>query len=458
MSRWIILFFSACVITSTGCHKLLDVPPPQDQVSTATVFASDSNALSTLSGMYIQMMDNTRGLFNGGLTIYCGLSADELVNSFPNIFEDPFRTNSLTADNLQNSVLYNQAYTFIHTANTILAGLDGASHLSETTLAELKGEAEFVRALAYFHLVNLYGAVPLVTTSDYSSAALLPRSDPAVVYAQITADLADAQRLLTDSYITTAAYAHDRTRPNRAAATALLARAYFFQGAWSQADSAASAVIGNPQYLLEPSLDSVFLSVSREAIWQLQPVHETMATAEGLNFIPSSVYAPPFYYLTDFLLNTYEPGDQRKLRWTRKALNGKTYSYKYKRALFDSARIEYNMVLRLGETYLIRAEARVHLGNYSDAASDLNAIRARAGLPPTTATEATDLLPAIWHERQVELSAEWGQRWLDLKRSGQTDAVLAAEKPGLWSPKAALYPIPAGELSKNPNLTQNNGY
>ncbi|WP_431217775.1 RagB/SusD family nutrient uptake outer membrane protein [Puia sp. P3] len=88
------------------------------------------------------------------------------------------------------------------------------------------------------------------------------------------------------------------------------------------------------------------------------------------------------------------------------------------------------------------------LGNYSDAASDLNLIRSRAGLPPTTATEATDLLPAIWRERQVELSTEWGQRWLDLKRSGQADAVLGAEKPGLWAPKAVLYPIPAGELDQ----------
>jgi len=461
MSRWIVTIcrwiFLACVFTSTGCRKLLDVPPPQDQVSTGTVFASDTNALSTLSGMYIQMMDNTRSLLNGGITIYGGLSADELANTYPNIFEDPFRTNTLSPDNLQNAFQYNMAYTLIHTANTILSGLDGATHISAATRAELTGEAKFTRALVYFYLVNLYGGVPLVTTSDYAASALLPRSSAAAVYGQIKADLADAQQLLTDGYVSTAAYSHDRTRPNRSAATALLARVYFYLGSWAQADSAASAIIDNPLYRLEPSLDSVFLSSSREAIWQLQPVHANMATVEGLNFLPVSLVTPPLYYLTNYLLSSYEPGDQRKSSWVRKNLSGKSYSYKYKRAVYDSARIEYNTVLRLGEIYLIRAEARVFLANYTGAASDLNIIRSRAGLPASPATDGSDLLPAIWHERQIELAVEWGQRWLDLKRSGQIDAVLSVNKPG-WTSKSALFPIPTGELTKNPNLTQNSGY
>jgi len=449
-------FFLACVFTSVACRKLLDVPPPQDQVSTATVFASDSSALKALSGMYIQMMDNTRSLLNGGVTIYCGLSADELVNSYPSIFEDPFRTNSLSADNLQNAVLYNMAYTLIHTANTILAELDGAGSLSTATRAELRGEAKFTRALVYFYLVNLYGGVPLVTTSDYATSALLPRSSIAAVYAQVIADLADASSLLTDGYVAAAGYSGDRTRPNRGAVTALLARVYFYQGSWAQTDSAATAVISNPLYRLE-ALDSVFLSSSREAIWQLQPVHGNMETAEGLSFIPALPVYPPAYYLADLLLNSYEAGDLRRARWVKKALNGKSYSYKYKRASYDSARVEYNTVLRLGEVFLLRAEARVFLGDYVGAAADLNVVRARAGLPASTAADGSDLLAAIWHERQVEMAVEWGQRWLDLKRSGQIDGVLGGEKPG-WTSKAGLWPIPAGELAKNVNLVQNGGY
>jgi hypothetical protein len=452
-----IITILACVITSSSCRKLLEVPPPQNQVSTATVFASDTNALNALSGLYIQMMDNTRGLLNGGLTIYCGLSADELVNMVPNIFEDPFRTNTLSADNLQNTSLYNAGYTLIHTANALLSGLDGATKITAGTKAELRGEAEFTRALVYFYLVNLYGDVPLVTTTDYAASAVLPRATTAAVYRQIVADLADAQQVLPINYLTTAAYLNDRTRPNRTAATALLARVYFYLGQWTQADSAASAVINNPLYRLEPSLDSIFLSGSREAIWQLQPMHENMATAEGLSFLPVVPGFPPFYVLTDLLLSSFESGDQRKIHWTVKAANGKVYPYKYKRAVYDPSRIEYNMVMRLGEIYLLRAEARASAGNSMGAAADLNLIRNRAGLAATTATDGADLLPAIRHERQIELSVEWGQRWLDLKRSGQADAVLGADKVG-WTAKAVLYPIPAGELLKNPNLTQNADY
>jgi hypothetical protein len=421
------------------------------------VFASDTNVVNALSGLYIQMMDNSRSLFNGGVTIFGGLSADELVNTLPNIFEDPFRTNTLSADNLQDASLYNMAYTLIHTANALLTGLDGATSISGATKAELRGEAEFTRALVYFYLANLYGGVPLMTTTNYRTSALLPRSDSAAVYRQILADLADAQQLLSGAYVTTPAYPNDRTRPNRGAATALLARVYFYTRQWVQADSAATAVINNPLYQLEPSLDSVFLSPSREAIWQLQPVHGNMATAEGLSFLPAVPGYPPFYTLTDLLLNSFEPGDQRKTHWTAKAFNGKYYSWKYKRAVYDPAWTEYDMVLRLGEIYLLRAEARVFEEDYAGAAADLNMIRHRAGLATTTASDGSDLLPAIRHERQIEFSVEWGQRWLDLKRSGQADPVLRATKPA-WTHKAALFPIPAGELVKNPNLVQNDGY
>jgi hypothetical protein len=434
----------------------LDVPPPQNQVSTGTVFASDTNALNALSGLYIQMMDNTRSLLNGGLTIYGGLSADELVNTLPNVFEDPFRTNTLSADNLQNTLLYNGAFTLIHTANALLSGLDGAVGISDPTRAELRGEAEFTRALVYFYLVNCYGGVPLVTMNDYAASALLPRSDPAAVYKQIVADLADAQQLLSPTYITTAAFPTDRTRPNRAAATALLARVYFYLGQWAAADSAASAVIDNSLYRLEPGLDSIFLAGSREAIWQLQPVHGNMATAEGFAFLPAAPGFPPFYALTPMLLSSFEIGDQRRGHWTKTAA-GKVYPYKYKRAVYDPSWLEYNMVLRLGELYLLRAETRVMTGDLAGATADLNRIRARAGLPATTAADMSDLLGAIRHERQIELSVEWGQRWFDLKRSGQADAVLGAEKPA-WTHKAVLFPIPTVELEKNPKLVQNEGY
>jgi hypothetical protein len=279
------------------------------------------------------------------------------------------------------------------------------------------------------------------------------------VYTQIVADLQDAEGRLSPIYLSTTAYAGARTRPNQAAATALLARVWLYEGEWQKAELAADTVIANPLYQLVTDLNQVFLAGSPEAIWQLQPVYANLATAEGNLFIPRSGVKPG-YMLTPELLASWEPGDLRRAAWTDSVvMNDDTYfyPYKYKEATNNPPNSEYDIVLRLAEMYLIRAEARVEQGNTVGAAADLNIVRQRAGLPPTTATDEAGLLTAILHERQIEFFAEWGHRWLDLKRTGEASTVLGAEKAG-WNVTDELYPIPANELTENPTLVQNPGY
>jgi hypothetical protein len=115
------------------------------------------------------------------------------------------------------------------------------------------------------------------------------------------------------------------------------------------------------------------------------------------------------------------------------------------------------MVMRLAEQYLIRAEARAHLGE-SGAVVDLNAVRNRAGLPNYTGAMGQPLLDAISHENQVEFFAEWGHRWLDLKRLGTAVQTLSGDKGHPVSANALLYPIPLQELKTDPNLKQNPSY
>jgi hypothetical protein len=119
------------------------------------------------------------------------------------------------------------------------------------------------------------------------------------------------------------------------------------------------------------------------------------------------------------------------------------------------------MVLRLAEQFLNRAEARAQKNDISGAQSDLNMIRSRAGLPPTTASTQSDILNAIYHERQVEYFSEWGNRWLDLKRSGRVDSVMTVITPlkgGSWSSDWQLYPVPIYDLQQDGNISQNPGY
>ena len=185
----------------SDCRKLLNVPSPQDQLTAATVFINDANAEEALTGMYIGVMNSSRTLLNGGMSLYGGLSSDELANTTPNPFIDPFRTNELTPDNIYCSSLYGTAYNIIFTANSLIAGLNASGGVSPAMKAELRGEAEVVRALEYFYLVNLFGGVPLVTDINFQTTAKLPRDPVAGIYAQIEADLEDAQQVLSTQYL-----------------------------------------------------------------------------------------------------------------------------------------------------------------------------------------------------------------------------------------------------------------
>jgi hypothetical protein len=73
----------------------------------------------------------------------------------------------------------------------------------------------------------------------------------------------------------------------------------------------------------------------------------------------------------------------------------------------------------------------------------------------------TDCLNAIMQERRVEFFAEGGHRWLDLKRTGQADAVLGLLKGSTnWQTTDQFFPIPDQQLLFDPNMTghQNLGY
>jgi hypothetical protein len=183
-----------------------------------------------------------------------------------------------------------------------------------------------------------------------------------------------------------------------------------------------------------------------------------MNSPEGSLFVP--VGARPAYSITNNLLNAFEPGDLRKVNWIKSgSFNGQPYSYpnKYKINASTTNPTEYNVVLRLAEQYLIRAEARANQSMIEGAVQDINALRARAGLLALATTiGAEQCLIAIEQERRVELFTEWGHRWFDLKRTKRVNEVLGARAG--WTHNDQLYPIPFSELETAPNLKQNPGY
>ncbi len=348
-------------------------------------------------------------------------------------------------------LLWRDLYGNIYRANYAIKNLETTT-LSTSLKNQLLGEAKFWRAWSYFYLVNFFGDVPLVTTTEIFNNSLSPRVPTAGVYQQMVTDLTEAKNLLTNNYPSL-----ERARVNKRVAAAFLARVHFYQQNWPAAEAEATEVIGSGTYsLVTASLDSVFKKASNEVILQL--ANTTGVTSWGGEFIPAAT--TPNIVLYDTLANTFEANDKRKVSWTRSIISGgKTYYYPYKYKIrTGSTGNEYHVMLRLAEMYLIRSEARAQQNRITEAVADINLIRQRAGITllPNTISQA-GLLSALEHERWVELFTEWADRWFNLKRTGKADAVLSRIKPQ-WQPHQKLYPIPNTELQANPNMVNNPGY
>lgn len=447
------------VALAGSCKKLIEIPPnPPSEIVASQQFADSASAMSAVAYVYSYASESTSGFgySDGLLSATTGLSSDELVYSNGyDVGLPPFYGYQLTAINGDVGNLWTNPYSSLYAVNGVMSGVSSSTGLSTTLKTQLMAEMKVVRALYYFNLVNLYGGVPLALSTDYKTTGILPRASVDSVYGQIITDLTDAQQNLSAAYPSSG-----HIRPNKLVATALLSRVYLYRQQWQQAYDAANTVIGSGTYSLVSDPDQVFLDGSTEAIWQLPATGPQQVTSEAGEFVPRS--GAPTFLVSNYLLNAFEPDDLRMKDWVGQSIiNGDTlyYPYKYKNVLPTDPTTEDYMILRLAEQYLIRAEASAELGNGAAALADLNTVRARAGLGASTADPAsqTAVLSAIMHERQVELFTEWGNRWFDLKRTGQAGTVLSTEKTG-WTTDAALYPVPITQLQDNVNLKQNPGY
>ncbi|SFW20821.1 SusD family protein [Sinomicrobium oceani] len=452
-------YLLSLVVLFMSCEDFVEIDPPKERLVRSEVFADDATAQSAMTGVYSYMMNRTfsSGHYSRSVSFLSGLSADEYDNY--NTALDPFSENSLSPSGFAAN-LWSDPYAVIYRTNSILEGIiNEEARVSEDVKQQLEGEAKFVRAFSYFYLVNLFGDVPLYTSTDFWTNAQAERSPAGQVYQQIITDLEDAKSLLLEDYTISGG---ERSRPNKYAAIALLSRVYLYLGNWNLAETLASEVIQSEAlYRLEADLNQVFLANSSEAIWQLVPVEPGYNTNEGRYFILNSspINSTSKLELNDALLASFEEEDQRRKHWVGSFSEGTNtwfFPYKYKIAIGGTL-TEYSMVLRLAEQYLIRAEARAMLNiltGVNSAVSDINTIRHRAGLGDTPAESQAELLNAILQERRIEFFAEWGHRWLDLKRTGTIDEVLGIVKTN-WEPTDALYPIPEQEVLNNPNIVPN---
>jgi len=359
------------LLSLMACSDFVEVDPPRTDLMRSTVFGSSETANAAVLDIYFQM--SSSGFASGdinSITLLAALSADEIVNG---IKFDPsykqFNDNVILPSNIRLLRLWTDMYNCIYKANAIIEGLSDSA-IDEPTRTRLIGEARFARALCYFYLVNLFGDVPMVISTDYKENQNISRLSADQVYLQILSDAKAAQEALPNDF---SASNDERIRGNKGAATALLSRIYLFTGDWAGAEMQATKVIEDPLYELS-TLNGVFLKNSSEVILQLPPRFGTVPER--------STFRSYNMAITSRLVSAFEAGDARKTAWLQLAPAGYYRPNKYQSG--DGSSSEYSVVIRLAEVYLIRSEARIRQHNLSGALDDLNAIRLRAGLNTAT--------------------------------------------------------------------------
>lgn len=448
------IFIFTLALCLWSCEDFIEVDTPNYLIGNDVLFTDAKTVEAAMISIYAKMRDDI--LLTGdaqGLSTLLGQYADEFDYYSPyGLPEEQFNKNALLATNTSVAQIWGGSYNQIYAANAILEGVK-EPYFSQEEIAQFSGESLFIRGLVHFYLVTLYGDIPYIKTTNYLLNQEAHRDKVVDVYQYIIEDLETARTLLPPNESS-----GERVRPDQKTAAALLARVYLYSQNWEKAAAMASLVIENTSWETNP--DNVFLRESPSIIWQLQPEFVGKNTLEAGNFIFETA-PPPTRALTPSLVNAFESGDLRKEQWIGTVTDGTQnwyYPFKYKHQAGEPTNAEYSIILRLAEQYLIRAEARVHMGDLSAAQSDINLIRTRAGLPPTNANGNEELHNAIMQERRVELFSEHGHRFFDLKRTGIIDNVLGNIKPG-WNSDDILFPIPQKDLLLNPNLQpQNPGY
>jgi hypothetical protein len=373
-------------------------------------------------------------------------------------------------------------YNHIATCNAVIANVPKVTDaaLTDSRKAQIVGEAEFIRARAYFDLVRLFGNIPLVLTelptiTSTNLTEIYPLLYPArtstdSVYDQIILDLKSAADAVP-------ATASNKGFVTKGAVYTLLAKIYATRKPvdWPTVQSYCDKVIGLG-YSLVPVYEQLWDGAhenSVESIFELN--FDSWDT--GGNWGTSMFYGTDwkkFCNPSNDMVRAYQQaGDKERLastlsfadvngKWSDTRLPLDSFPFFYKMRKSDGS--QNIIIYRLADVLLLKAEALNEQGQVADANDIVTEIRARVHLPELTINDAPTMRLAIENERRLELAFE-GQRWYDLVRTGRAIPVMEAVTDGKGAnlgysltEQKLIWPIPQSEMDQNPNLTQNEGY
>ncbi len=503
------LLLCAVLIQSTGCTKWLenkDVDP--SNLSPQTYYTLPAHAEAAIAAAYAQtrFVNGGAGIFANNFSMLEMVTGTAKTETGQNTDLNNLIGLAYNGDNVFVNNWWNGAYSVIAQTNLVLDKVPGITPMDDAQKKRILGEAQFLRAWAYFYLVRLYGDVPLLTKPvDATSPDLKPkRTASDSVYAQIVADLTSAEA-------SGLAWTDATGRASLGAVKSLLAEVYLTMAGqplnkgeayYKLAADKAAEVINSGNFSLFTNymdLHSTATENKGELIFEIQYLSGVADNPnQGIllpNFKEVSAYGTEIGSTvpTTQFYQSYEAGDLRAVDrqgffYTHYYDGGdgplKDLSAPYIFKHFDviangtqgvkgTATSSLNWTLiRYAQVLLTFAEAQNEVsGPTQEAWNALNAIRSRAHLttPALGSFTKDSFREAVWRERWHELAYE-EITWFDMVRlrkvyneatNGFDDFVghKFPDNGATLQAKHLLFPLPITEMQNNPNLTpQNPGY
>lgn len=484
----------------SGCSKdFLETKDP-NQITNDSYWTSESDVEFAIYGCYDALQQD--GLYGGGPYAPNFRDHDCLSDNAYNAWGwnglKFIADGSITSDHAVLLRYWNSNYRGIARVNQVIKNVPNIEVLDDEVKNSYIAEAKFLRALFYFNLVNTFGDVPLILSTQEIDDAHIAKSDKDLIYLEIIADL---------EYAVDNATIEQVGRAGRGAALGLLTRVYLYDGQFANAAETAAEVMamGYGLYNDYTGLFSSASELSNEIVFSVR--FESLLDGEGEKFSGTwaknaQTHHQPMpnlvndFYCTDGLPISESPlfdaDDETMNRDPRLDVTilfggevwidgGNPYNPKKSKTGYALQKYVRNTtenitdgdqdfyLIRYADILLMRAEALIENGELGQEVYDLiNLVRQRVGMPTIEEVEGTglsqdQLREILHHERRVELAAE-GFRYYDLKRWGKlqearetasNDPVNAVYTPVYQGEKSLYWPIPQVEVDNNTKLEQN---
>lgn len=491
----IIAAAAVCLTGAVSCRGFLDLSNPSE-VTGDNYWNNTGEAEAMLVGCYSPLMD--QGLYYN----YYNSADPRALDAFGTYdgdsgwwFWSPAE-NALYWGGLNASCdlvkcVWDSCYKGIARCNELLAHLPsmGEDEISAADSARIMAEARFLRCFYYYYLAQYFRDVPL--SIEPTSTGYIAASKKSEIADFIISELKD---VTASAALPAAVSDSERGRATLGAAYGLLCRVALYNERWSEADSAASAVMGLG-YSLEPDYLKLFSEAgctSKEIIFSVRFSTSADANENSIRGFLSTRNQEEhvsFMTVTADILNEYydkngQPISKSTLSDLSKPENrDPRYGYNFEgfRSAWtvddsgnwvESSSAYINKyqdwtqnkwsddqdyyVIRYADILLMKAEAQIHLGNEAEAIGLINQVRDResVNMPHVNDKEIAyhgSLMNLLKHERRVEFAFE-GLRYADLKRWGDYSGLREYKSAGAG--RSTVWPIPQSELDNNPALTQ----